>query len=289
MDSQHKHELKENDLQQFLAHFGEWWGKHQTKVLIAAILIAGTILAVRVMKNNAIQEHDSTYFGLNLETSPAGFKAIAADAGDDNVRAIASLRAADLLMQEAAMPAAGDDNDPTDDERKAKLEEARQLYSQADSAAEHMLFKLNARMGLAAVAESLGNWEEAVKVYETVKADAAETYPRFAAEAGTRISLLPRVKTPPVFAPEPKPEPTKDGASKDSPTKDGVSKDTATKDGATKDGASKDAATKDAATKDAATKDAASKDTATKDAAAKDGASNNTPTKDAANKDAKSK
>lgn len=256
MDSQHKHELKENDLKQFITHFGEWWGKHQTKVLLIAIVLAGTILGVRILNNRAMEKKDSTFLALNLETSPAGFKAIAADADSDSVRAIASLRAADLLLQEASMPSSSiaDENAITPADRKARLEEARQLYNQAASASDSELMKLNAKMGIASVAESLGDWDEAVKVYESIKTSAGQTHPSFAAQADTRLAILPRVKIEPNFAPEPTPKKpddaktgdTKTGDSKTGDTKTGDSKTGETKSGDTKTGDSKTGDTKDA-------------------------------------------
>lgn len=259
MDSQHKHELKENDLQQFIAHFGEWWGKHQTKVLLIAIVLAGTILGLRILNNRSVEKQDTTFFNLNMETSPAGFKAIAADADSDAVRAIASLRAADLLLQEAAMPSSGEEGGATPAERKAKLEEARQMYSQAESSSDNALLKLNAQMGLASVAESLGQWDDAVKVYESIKTSAAESHPSFAAQADTRLAILPRVKTEPNFAPEPtpkKPDDTKSGEGKTGNGKTGDTKTGDTKSGDSKAGDSKTGDTKTGDTKTGDTKDA---------------------------------
>lgn len=275
MDSQHKQELKQNDLQNFVTHFGEWWGKHQTKVLLIAIVAAVSILGVRWMKASAAAKHDATYYDLNISTSPADFKAIAADAGSDSIRAIAALRAGDLLLQEATIPSTDANEDVTPKQREAKLEEANNLYKQVVSLDQNSLLTLNARMGMASVAESLGKWEDAAKVYESVKAEAAESNPIFAQRATAKLALIDRVKTSPTFAPEPKPTKPDDGKTGDAKTGDTKSDDGKTGDTKSGDGKTGDTKSGDTKAGDGKTSGTKSGDTKapTKDAA--------TPAKDA--------
>ena len=298
MDSEHRHELKESDLANFLAAAKTWWGKHQTKVLLLAIVLAAAILYIRYSRASARNAHESKWVELNREMSPDALAKISESSTDPVIRTLAALRAGDELLNKAIKPTGQGEEPVTDAQRATALDQAEALFSSVVKNAPNKDYAINAQFRLATIAEQRGKWDEARQLYQAIQKDAGEGYEAFAARAAGLEKAIARAKTVPVFGPEPKPvvtpdptnpDPTKTDPTKTDPTKIDPSKDAPAKDGATKTDPTKDstpakdAATKDAAPKDGATKDAATKDAATKDGApAKDAAPKTEPTKDAA-------
>jgi hypothetical protein len=67
-----------------------------------------------------------------------------------------------------------------------------------------MVFRLNARLGLATVAEQRGDWAEARKQFQRV-IDESDGYAPIAAQAKGRLAKLDVLPNAPTFAPEPPP------------------------------------------------------------------------------------
>ena len=77
MDSQHRHELKENDLAQFLANFGQWWGKYGNYLLVIVLVISVTVLGRRWMNASATTANEAAWSDLAYSTSPDTYQLIA--------------------------------------------------------------------------------------------------------------------------------------------------------------------------------------------------------------------
>lgn len=232
MDSEQRHELKENDLQQFFENFGEFWSKHGNTLLITVTLILLVVFGIRMYRSTVSSAHDAAWFDLANANSPASLKQVALDHSDPTVQAIAYLHAGDMLLDEALrdsattpvpeesaidngtddgstegesatdeLPDLGIDEADTPDAEQA-LAEAEALYGVVLNESEHALFRINALLGLGAVAEARRDWAEAAKWYEAV-APISDAYPALALKAKTRLSLLPELEQPVTFAPDP--------------------------------------------------------------------------------------
>ena len=101
MDADHRHELKENDLAEFIANFGVWWSKHGHVVVIAVVLIGGGYFVKSWIDAKRAASHEAAWSDLANSTSPQVFREVAELHSDPAVRSLAYLRGADLLLKES--------------------------------------------------------------------------------------------------------------------------------------------------------------------------------------------
>lgn len=200
MDSQHRHELKENDLAEFLTNFGEWWSKHGKSLLITALVVGLGLGGYRMFKTKSSMAHENAWNDLATTSSPEAFRILAQEHGDPAVRALAYRNAADLLLAAARVPT------EIPEQNEKMLVEAKQLYQKLLEQAPHKVYKLNAMIGLANVAESRKQWDEAAETWQSTLQLASDEYPVITAQAKHRLEFLDRLKVPVFLAPDPLPE-----------------------------------------------------------------------------------
>ena len=199
MDPQHRHELQENDLEEFLKRLGELWTRYGTRTLIIIAVVVVAFVAVRWVRQKAVTQHENAWAELAGSTSPASFREVAITYDDKTVRTLALLRGADLLLKEQFRAAV----DQAQAEQGTPLNEARQMYQRVIDEAPQVLYRLNARIGLARVAETNGKWEEAVMQYRLIIKEAGEGYEAISSLAERSLTLLDELPTQVYFAPEP--------------------------------------------------------------------------------------
>lgn len=223
MDQQHRQDLERNDLAEAITGFGSFWSRWGNAVLIVVLILAIGFTAYRFLNVRAREAHENAWADLAAESSPSGFAEIARTHADPTVKALAYLRAGDLLLNQAVLPQdepaatppatqpAEGATPPAQPETPAKvdpveaLEDALGMYGEALKAAPNDVIKSNALLGLAAVAESQRKFDEAKWHYDEVVKLARENYPQLAARAQARLDMLPSLQTPVEFAPEPAP------------------------------------------------------------------------------------
>lgn len=212
MDTEHRHELKENDLAEFIANFGETWRKYGNLIVTTLLVLVVGFTAVRWLTARAATAKEQAWRDLAETTSPDGFRAVAIANRDPAVRSLAYLRGADQLLARSAAPANRSDNPlaiestsamPNDADIENDLNSAAQMYEQVIRDEVPIIYKLNAHMGLAAIAETKRDWEQARDHYESVLALADDTYVNIARRANTRAEMLDRLKELVIFAPDP--------------------------------------------------------------------------------------
>ncbi len=198
MDADHRHELKENDLAEFLRHFGQWWGKYGNTLLIALLVVVAVFTGVRMLNAKALTDHEDAWRDLAQTDSPQGLRVVAESYKDPAVRTLAHLWGADALLVQAARPA---DNEQ---EQIAALDTAALTYREViDGDTPHPLYALNARLGLARIAEARGDWDEAAQLYQIVIDQAGDANSTIRAQAGRGLAMLDRLAIPVVFGPDP--------------------------------------------------------------------------------------
>ncbi len=212
MDADHRHELKENDLAEFITHFGQWWSKHGNKLLLSALVISVVILGRQWLHTRSAAAQENAWADLAGATSPDSYRLVALSHDNPTVRAMAYLRGADLLLNEAVAGPGDDDNTANDSAKltaQQSLQEAAAMYNQViqDNQAP-LAFHLNAGLGLAAVAEGQRDWPQAKQLYEQVIDQAGAAFPTIAHQAQARLDMLDRLREPVVFAPDPPKEDT---------------------------------------------------------------------------------
>jgi len=209
MDSEHRHELKENDLAEFLAHFGQWWSKHGNIMLTVILVGVVGFTAKRWINAHAIETKQKAWRDLADTTSPDGYRAVAVSYRDPAVRALAYLRGADQLLANATVPQDDQPDEQTTSNSNTNhtnpvqdLDSAASMYQQIvrDDQA-HLVYKLNAQLGLAAIAESRKNWDQARQHYNAIINQPDAQYAAIAQRARTRAALLDRLQKPVVFGP----------------------------------------------------------------------------------------
>lgn len=226
MDTEHRHDLEQNDLEQFLAHFKEWWSKWGNSILTAVLVVLLVVVVWRFIENRRAAIEEQNLSGLYTETSPEGMRDFARGVSDPAVQARAYLRAADMLLIRASLPAAatGSISDPdaqtpapAEREPRSELEEALAIYQQvATTKGVHPVVRLNAELGRAAVIEGLMGLagsdraaslrKEAGEVYTSIATEAAPSYPAIAARARQRRALLDELARPMIFGPDLSPQ-----------------------------------------------------------------------------------
>ena len=203
MDSKERHELKENELAEFFTNFSQWWSRHGNTTMIAVVVVAAVYLGYSFYINSTQRSHDDAWYDLATSTSPAAFSEVGQAHNITAVRAMAWLRAADLYLQEGWQPNTSDTPDPLAADPQQILDQAEAMYQRVLDDADRDVFRLNAHMGMAGVAESRQNWEAAQGHYEQVIALSEQAdMANFGALAQMRISLLPQLQAPMDFAPE---------------------------------------------------------------------------------------
>ena len=223
MDSEHRHELNENDLANFLTHFGQFWAKYGNGILAVLAIAALGFAGWRWASNSRTAAHESAWTDLATATSPESLRQVAHAHSDPAVGALALLNAADLLLAESSRPQSGDppatslpddaaDNvagddssDPAADNApvlpslspEQALQDAQEIYQQiAEDQSLHIVYRLNAQLGLGAVAESQEDWQAARDIYQAVEAQAPAGFAAIKDQATRRLAQIDQLSIP---------------------------------------------------------------------------------------------
>lgn len=196
MDSEHRHELKENDLEHFLSNFGEWWKKYGSTLLLWVLLIALVIVGFNLYGNVRSSSHDAAWDDLALTTNPETYPLVAEDHRNKTVKVLANLWGADAQLQQALTTAQADG---AGDNPIGPLAQAEGLYKEVLALTDEPLYRANAYLGLASVAESKGQFDEAGKFYDQAIATAGERYAALKMRAEQRKVMLNRIAEPVTF------------------------------------------------------------------------------------------
>lgn len=224
MDKDHKEELQQNDLQEFLTNFGEWWARHGTTTLLVILVIVGGSTGYRWMKGRDARAKEAAWTALAQAGGPESLRRVAYEQeGDWGVSQMALLQAANVLQRDAMgmtsmQPGGGPDVTTTElsQETADQLMQAAELYQQViDTPADTQgpsLMQLNARLGLAAVCVTLGEFDDATEHYEFVRSRSGH-HKALSVLADAKIRELDALREPIAFAADPEPEPeSEDGA-----------------------------------------------------------------------------
>jgi len=215
MDSQHRHELEQNDLLEFITHLREWWIKNGLKTLLLVLAVMVCLFLYVMQKQKAKDTHDSAWGDLSSASSPESLRGVAKAHIEPGIAVHAYLRAADLSLAKALgqgqfIEKEGELPALDDAQRKQLLDSAGEDYQHiVDNQSAHTAVKLNAMLGLASVAEFRHQWDQARELYDRVQQMAKDKYQVIELEAKARADALDRAAVPVMFAP-PDPEPASD-------------------------------------------------------------------------------
>jgi len=226
MKSDHRHELKTNELADWLAHFPEWLKQNRTNllavggVIILAILVyfwsyyRSNVVSVRrearltnlvtsipqqvnAAMRAAAQGTDQSYTLMPLAQDLQEF---AGRLSDDNMAALALIKRGEAIRAELHLRL----TDITRDELAKQIAQAQASYQQAlDRKPSNPGLLAAAQFGLGLCEEELGNFDKAAEIYRATaqKPEYAGTIAQAAARY--RLTIMDDFKTPVVFKPAP--------------------------------------------------------------------------------------
>lgn len=219
MDSQHRHELQENDLANALTgarsiwNDKDWWTRYGNKILLVLLLLSSAFLAKTWADNRTAAAHEQQWADLGMANSPESLDGVASSYSDTTVKSLALLRAGDLLAQRAAAgemvvtsftdPTATQPSTVTTDPAKDAADAILRYQKVIGMDRVNPLVRLNAMLGLASTYEDQKDWTNAKATYEQVMDQGKDVSPILAVRAKNRLEILPRLSEPVVFAPEP--------------------------------------------------------------------------------------
>ncbi len=234
MKSEHRHELKTNELADWMANLPEWADENRNTIIAVAVVIVVAIvvyfwsyyrrevvsvgrqtrltnLVTQVQQKTndvaraAMQNNDLSYDLLPLADDLQTFSQ---STGDNNVAALALIQRGETLRTELHYRLA--DVSPEDLEKQ--IAKARESYQSAlERAKSNPSLAASAQLGLGLCEEELGRFDQAAALYREIveKPEYAGTVGQ--ATADYRLKVMDDFKTPVVFKPAPPKPPTPAG------------------------------------------------------------------------------
>jgi predicted negative regulator of RcsB-dependent stress response len=242
MKSERRHELKTNALARRLEGFPDYWREYGNKVMLVIIVFLIAYLAVRYYNDKKTRQSQDVANSLETIQTQLGtldqieqmssradpttvaelrqkstsavndaINTLLSNSKDPKVLARANLAQGNLDWHLANMP------DPPGattrpelkiNNRDALLNEAKSSFAKVLEPPynQSALDIFSARMGLAAIAENQGNWEEARKQYQAIL-DNPDLPPSFKDVARERLMRLPDIQKAALLAPPPEAPP----------------------------------------------------------------------------------
>lgn len=223
MKAEHRHELKTNELADWIAHFPQWFKENQTTIIVGAIIVAGLIVYTIFFysrQGQVVEQKNELTTALleqlywQKQTVLAGkvqglgvsdiFLNIAGSLGDaaaetENPRlsALAMIKRAEALRTELHYrPKVAEP-----DVQKYQLQQAKDIYGQAlEKAKDTPAIAAMAEYGIALCLEDMGDFEGAQKLYEKIAASTEYQGSSFSARAEFRAKTLSDYKEKVFFA-----------------------------------------------------------------------------------------
>jgi len=209
MDSEHRQELKENDLLAFFRNFNEWFNKHGTPVLLGIALVVAAFVGVRWFTGQEARMREAAWRDFAATATPEGLAQLAEEyRGMHGFAAMSLLEAGDMLRRQVVIGLGPNAEPPStsgdlSESQQSKLNRAAGYYRRiVDNPDSPRLQKLNACLALGATELTLGKREEARRWYSRA-ADEAGPFQNIAAIANDELAELDRLPERIAFARRP--------------------------------------------------------------------------------------
>ncbi|UCG56010.1 MAG: tetratricopeptide repeat protein [Phycisphaerales bacterium] len=229
MKAEHRHELKTNELADWIVHFPQWARENRTTIIIvvAVVVVAAAlyfwrdydknVVQVRrqlaltslvnqlpVNKMRILQSHSQGRDDSFILLSLAGdLQTFAQEAKDDRMAALALIKQAQAVRTELHYRAGA----VSDQELIEQTSKAKASYTEAIRKASDCPSLLAiARFGLGLCEEELGDFDKAEQTYRDIVADPGLDGTAAKAAAEHRLGTMTDYKTNVVFRPAPTPQ-----------------------------------------------------------------------------------
>jgi tetratricopeptide (TPR) repeat protein len=222
MRSDHRHELKTNELADWLMHFPEWAEENRNTLIIAgaAVVVFLAIYVVRLYRGESAAtetqrqltklvrdvgteksiaaQSPEKYIGFSMKAT--GLGEFASRAGDRQMAAFALIKRGEALR--ADLHYATDANNAGD--QLKQIEQAKQSYTEAlQKAGSTPSLAAAAKFGLALCEEDAGNIDKAKEMYQQLAKDPNYEGTAARAAAASRAKIVDDFKSKVVFPPAP--------------------------------------------------------------------------------------
>lgn len=223
MDSEHRHELKSNELADFLKNFPQYCKDNSNIILGVGLILVALItwplfnkmgrnkaVAQQSQVSDAIQKLNQTINdALRASNDPQALDAVSVSAQtlmDDtaktdnpNLAALAYIKAAQAIrtglhIKKENLTAAAIESD---------TQKAQEAYEKALKMAETPTIKAMAQLGLALCAEERGQTQQAADIYQTIVDDESYAATVFPKQAQLRLDAIDENAESFIFAPTP--------------------------------------------------------------------------------------
>jgi tetratricopeptide (TPR) repeat protein len=230
MKSDHRHELKTNELAEWLGNLPQWTKENLTTILVILAVVVGgvTFLIWRSYNKNVVQAQEHLEFsnllnqlsiiegqipsaqaeGQDLSAQliqPANsLGSFAHNTSNSQMAALALIKQAEALRTELHYrPGVVSGQDLKD-----WINHAKTAYTEAiQKASDNATLRAEAEFGLGLCEEELGNFEEARKIYQGIVANDKFEGTIAKAAAKHRLEIMADYRQRVVFKPAPKPAP----------------------------------------------------------------------------------
>ena len=231
MKAQHRHELKTNELADWIAHFPQWLKQNRRTIIYALIIIVvvtGYYFWFRQRKSAAASREKNAFTQILMQIPRAKaavvqaasegkdqafvlieaaekLRSFAAQTEENSLAALAMIKRAELLRAELLYRI----EPPRQEEIAKQIAQAKEAYENAvQRTASDPALLAKARFGLGLCDEELGNFQQAREIYKQVAEDPAFQGTVSAAQAKTRLDTMDDYRKKVAFAPAPVVAPT---------------------------------------------------------------------------------
>lgn len=227
MKSDHRHELKTNELADWLSHLPEWTKENLTTIiiLVAAVVAAGAIYGWRFYSKNVMQANEQAEFTALINQVSGGkmqilqgqkeqgrdwsfvllqpannLQTFAQNTGNKRMAALALIKRAEALRAELHY------GNVEEDYLINQTNLAKASYTEAlDKCSANPSLAADAKFGMGLCEEELGNFEQARAIYQEIAGNADYEYTLAAVRAKRRLETMADYQQNIVFKPAPIP------------------------------------------------------------------------------------
>jgi len=228
MKSEHRHELKTNELAEWLGNLPQWTKENLTTILVVvAVVVAGAAFLIwRSYNKNVVQVRGHLEFSNLLDQLSAGkmqvlnaqgqgqdlsfillqpansLGSFAQNTSNNRMAALALIKQAEALRTELHYrPGSISEQDLTN-----QINEAKAAYAGAvEKSSANASLKATAEYGLGLCEEELSNFQEAQQIYQSIVANAGYEGTVANAAARHRLDTMEDYRQKVVFKPAPEP------------------------------------------------------------------------------------
>ncbi len=194
-----------NDWDDFVSGAAPFWDKWGNSLLTGILVILVAVFAYRLYSVRQAEQMNQAWLNMANSTSPQSMSTVAADNKGTAVGWLASIRAGNLYLTQARQSAALPMGLPASTQpaatqpagtagKDASISQAAAAFNEVinDPNAD-LLYKINARLGMAGVEEARGAFDKAQALYLGVEKDAKEAYPQIASQAAELAKIAPKL------------------------------------------------------------------------------------------------